>query len=691
MQRDAGAVRDFFARVSRRLTWLAAVRGAAVGLGVSSAIALTGWPHRDSRAPILAMGMAAAILGAMISVLLTAAHRRRVAPLIEHRAPESRNLVVTAAELFTSSSDDYVLSLVLGRAARFVDRLNPAALFPARNVALAFVAAVTAWLLIAARPVVAIPNALRVGPGLEGMPSLDGVDVTVTPPAYLRRAAQPLHDPSRIEAIAGSEISLSVRTRAERVVIEALSATDTMVRRGERFIGRVVAEADGFVAVQPTTNGRVGERRLIGLSVLPDSLPRVRITTPGRDQRLPGGHATIDLAIEATDDFGLASLTLRFTKVSGSGERFTFAEGQIPLSVVKRDARSWTARAKWVLDSLDLAPGDMVVYRAVAADGRTAGGTVDSDSYIAEVLAPGGIAAAGFAVDPEQERYAVSQQMVILKTERLIARQAAMSSGNLADESQQIAAEQRKVRAEFVFMLGGELADDPELAASMTEINEEEEAARESEILEGRSANAGHVALLRAIRAMSRASASLTAGGPATALPHERTALQQLERAFSHSRILLRALTTRERLDPSRRLTGTLADAVGSVGPSAEASASPLVVALRHTLSDVATAAASRTVDARSAAQLSGLAERVLRIDPSSRTLQGVSSELSAAAKASSEGRADDVRAALDRASNGMVAVLRRELPDAPSRTPNVGASRMNGALVDALRARRER
>src|SRR5262245_65945097 len=110
--------------------------------------------------------------------------------------------------------------------------------------------------------------------------------------------------------------------------------------------------------------------------------------------------------------------------------------------------------------------------------------------------------------------------MVILKTERVIARRGTMSSQDFADESQQIAAEQRKVRAEFVFMLGGELADDPELAASMTEINEEEEASRESEILEGRNVNAGHVALLRAIRAMTRASTSLTATDPSRALPH---------------------------------------------------------------------------------------------------------------------------------------------------------------------------
>jgi hypothetical protein len=186
---------------------------------------------------------------------------------------------------------------------------------------------------------------------------------------------------------------------------------------------------------------------------------------------------------------------------------------------------------------------------------------------------------------------------------------------------------------------------------------------------------------------MSRASTALTASDPSTALPQERTALRQLESAFSHSRILLRALTTRERLDPTRRLTGALADAVGNVEPAVEVSASPLVVALRRSLSEIATAAAPRTFDGRGAAELAGLAERVLRIDPSSRTLHEVSSQLSAAAKAALDNRAAEARAALDRASDGIAGVLRRELPRAPVRTPTLDESRLNGALVDALRS----
>src|ERR1019366_1759565 len=177
---------------------------------------------------------------------------------------------------------------------------------------------------------------------------------------------------------------------------------------------------------------------------------------------------------------------------------------------------------------------------------------VESDSYIAEVLAPGGIAAAGFAIDPEVERDALSQQMGLIKTERLLARKAVMPAAAYTDSAADLAVEQRRVRAEYVFMMGGEVggADD-----AIGDLNEEAEAAGESELAEGRMLNQGRVALLSAIRAMSRAATALTTPDLTVALTQEHTALIQLERTFSHTKIILRALTERERLDLARRLT----------------------------------------------------------------------------------------------------------------------------------------
>ena len=577
-------------------------------------------------------------------------------------------------------------AVVNREAARIVRRLDLAALFPARNAIVALVAALGLWSATVAAKRASSAISLRTVLGASTpAATIDGVDVTVIPPAYTGRPVESSHDPTRIEALAGSRVSLVVHSRASSVAIEMLGGHDTLVAsRLGTFSGEFQADADGYVALQPATRNGRGASRLIGLSVISDNPPRVRITAPAKDLFLRDAHHTIDLGLEASDDIALASLRLRYTKVSGSGERFTFTDGEVPLAVTRADARTWTARASWPLDNLGLDAGDLVVYRAVAADYRPGAPPAESDSYIAEILAPGGVAAPGFALDPDVERYAVSQQMVIVKTERLAARRASMPAESFADSSHELAAEQRKVRAEFVFMMGGEIAD--ESADAVSDLNEEKEAEGESDLLAGRMQNRGRIALLRAIRSMSRAAASLTTADLPPALTHERAALTQLERAFSHTRIILRALTEHERLDFTRRLTGTLTDAARDTRPAIELAPGIRVTSLRSALADIATLAATRPLSSDAAQRASALAASVLRIDPSSKALQDASALLARAGDALSKGNVTDSRDALDRAATGVAAVLRSELLDAPSARRSADLDRLSGALSDALR-----
>ena len=80
-----------------------------------------------------------------------------------------------------------------------------------------------------------------------------------------------------------------------------------------------------------------------------------------------------------------------------------------------------------------------------------------------------------------------------------------------------IGAEERQVRAMFVFMLGGEFED----AAIGDTLNEVAEAESEGDIAAGRLRNQARVDLGTATRQMSSASTSLAAAGPA-GRPHGR-------------------------------------------------------------------------------------------------------------------------------------------------------------------------
>ncbi len=76
------------------------------------------------------------------------------------------------------------------------------------------------------------------------------------------------------------------------------------------------------------------------------------------------------MSAAATDDFGLQSLELRYTKVSGSGEQFEFEEGALPLTIARESGRAWQARTDLALSKFGLAPGDAMIYRFVGRDER---------------------------------------------------------------------------------------------------------------------------------------------------------------------------------------------------------------------------------------------------------------------------------------------------------------------------------
>jgi len=704
------------ARSTRRRRGIAGLYGAATGLGIAIALAVltarNNWPPAGMlfAAPLLALAGAGIAIWRMNTHMSTAA-------AIEQRAPDCRNLIVTAAELSsaagfpsaaerssatgplssparpetaepsgaTEPSFAHVAELVQHNAARLAQTLDPAKLFPIRNAVAVFIAAAIGWLsvitLTTTRPE-ALPALVRA----SGLPAtIRAVEIVVTPPAYTNARADTLQNPERIEVLAGSRIDVRGRSSAGRISIETIAHSDTLPVTDDRFTTSIAADADGYIALAPLSDdGSTGTRRLIGLSVRTDQAPRVRITAPARDLFAATVPPTLDIAIEANDDFGLGSLALHYTRVTGSGEQFTFIDGTTPLAVNRADTRTWKATGTLLLDTLKLTPGDMLVYRAVATDRRPGAPAVESDSYIIEVTGPGALAAGGFTIDDDRDRYAVSQQMLIVFTERLIARRDSLTTEQLREESLRLAAVQRQVRAEFVFMMGGELSEDVGENAGIMELHEHAEAEAEDDILAGRLANRGRVELMRAIRWMSSSAALLTDVDLTTALTHEKNALDYLQRAFSRSRYILRTLTERERLDLSRRLTGTLADASSSRLPVREADTDSRTIALRGILADLA--AVSATPDRNAAQRVSAQAEALLRVDPASESIRTIATQLNTAAEKLAQNDATSAQRTIEAAALQLAQLLRSELHTTPGTPLPLDTRLLDGALIDALR-----
>jgi hypothetical protein len=675
----------------------------------------------------VAWGLAVAAVSPVAGALLAAAigawrwrttSRVSVVRTLEHDQPGFGNLLVTADELArdTLTAKPPVRARVFADAAARVQHVDLRAAFPiAPLIRIALLAAVVwttvemahLWRSRATRERGAVASqTASSGDTSAGSPLQ--VSIAIEPPAYTGLPETKAVNPEQLQAIEGSSLVLSIDAAGPRVIVEHDGRSRTLTRGADgHFTERLPVTTTGYILVTaddgeaaPKSLARPLARRMVPIVVTPDALPAVRLTAPARDLVYAGGNPRIAFDARATDDFGLRSLALRYTKVSGSGENFEFQEGEIPLTVTRANTRDWGGSVSRSLAELNLKEGDMLVYRAVAADARPGDGSASSDAFFIEISKLGVAAGDAFTLPQEESKYALSQQMLIVKTERLHQRRAALPPADFTEQALNLAVEQRMIRAEFVFMLGGEVDD------------EEVEAEQSVELQAGRLQNRGQRDLRAATLAMSQAEKLLTGASTAEALVAERAAVTALQRAFSRDRYILRALATRSQLDPARRLTGSLGEASGwrrTVPDTPANRRTALLQDLLKGIAELTTVRPSRSSTVRlkpdttettteattgvpvvsgfSRTRALVLAEEAIRLDPASAAMRQTATELQRAADAADPAARST---ALASAAAAAAAESRRSQAAAPLAVPVVSPA-LSGAFADAMSRRPRR
>ncbi|MCA1564015.1 MAG: hypothetical protein LC804_28485, partial [Acidobacteria bacterium] len=350
---------------------------------------------------------------------------------------------------------------------------------------------------------------------------------TLEPPAHTKLRPATISQPDRITAVEGTRVRLTIdglRTSGGLRFGTTALATRTA---GASTVAELTLVESAYLSIDGTDG-----RKLIPVAVIPDRAPAITIERPGRDLLVPDVRPSVSVVAGATDDFGLELLALRYTKVSGSGEQYEFVEGELPLAVGRQDSRTWQGTGELALDRLGLEAGDSLVYRVVARDGRAGeAGFASSDTFFVEVAGPGQVALEGFEMPPDRERYALSQQMIVLKIQRLRERERRLAADAVREQAGAIATEQRGVRANFVFLMGGHVED------------EEAEAEHSHEIQEGRLQNTARREISRAVGYMNHAEQALVAADTAVALKQASLAEWQAISAMLAARRLDEALT----------------------------------------------------------------------------------------------------------------------------------------------------
>ena len=389
-----------------------ALQGVAAALVVLAGLAQIAQPSR--RVLVTFAASAGVLIAASVRVRRPARSYKALAASLDSRRPQLQNVAVTAEELLRhpGRAPQWVRERVFADAAAALRSLPVSALWPVgrlvAGVAAAAAMAATSFALAPRGGIV--PGVSTLAPGAADADV--AIEVQLTPPPYTRKPIVRLQNPDRLQAIEGTVARVAVA-----------NARDVRIRLGARPLavkaadGLSVIEArltdSGYLAVE--IGGSDGSPRLIADHRVPDRTPVVRIERPARDLLLPDARSSVEVAGSVADDIAIRALTLRYTKVSGSGEQFEFEEGELPLDIVKKSAQQWQARGRFRLRVWASSLG-FAGLSAHCQDGRPGlAGTASSDTFFVEIAGPGQVALEGFEMPPEQERYALSQQMIVLK------------------------------------------------------------------------------------------------------------------------------------------------------------------------------------------------------------------------------------------------------------------------------------
>jgi hypothetical protein len=636
---------------------------------------------------------------------------RRLALLAEERVPALGNRLATLLDLGAAEggagTDGVVLRAFRADAAvrvRQVDAREVVPLRPGRPGALLGGAALAALLFAGVfpgpareawerwrAPADAYPTAweeARAGvvPAVPPppVPGFDELRWRVRPPAYTGLPEREFRGAEGLALLPGTRVALRSRfpERWSAVRASLVGGESLPVRRGggEWSVAWIQAGARGL-ALEAVAAGEVVDRSVVPVTPRADQPPDVALREPAADLVLASASGVVPVRASASDDFGVGDFRLTWIRSRGSGESYSFEEGEWPWARVDRRGAAVAGEYALDLGAMGLRPGDMIHLRAVARDRNDVGGPGESVSQtrVIRIARPEELDQVNTIVGmpPEVAKDPVlSQRMLILLTERLRDRAPRLGREAVLREGQDVGAQQGRLRdrvGEQIFQrsTGGMQLPEAQDAGGASHAHEGEEHAGEAaeartpeQLLEQASEATGRGTLdevshrhdeapvigvdqrlLTIYNAMWAAERELNQGAPAAALPHQYEALRLIKQAQEGERRYVRGTV---RVDPvdlaAARGTGKLDEAAPqrrTPGPAAP-SAAPL-------LADADLAAERmRALSPRDAAlALSALAERALAApgaDPRAAAL------LARAAEAAGRGRGGEARRLLAQA-----------------------------------------
>jgi len=551
--------RDRLLSLRRTLLTVLTLRALLVGASVTLlVVALARALALSTSAALITGSIGLFVVALLLRPALAARSVERVALWVEERHPALRYALITAVERPGGAAlEQQATSVAWWDTERRA--LGRTLLIPAVAAVATLVLAL--WVPRLTRHSDAASSDATVGGTTRRASAMDPLatlHVTVQSPPYAGGATRTVEDPSSVEALVGSRVTIEGSGSASVVRASLDSATAAVRGSDERWsLSMTMPARPTLLRLRSVRAG--GRERLIVLAPVTDAPPAVTLLAPARDSTVRTGSGVLQLRAQLRDDIGLRDASFEIIVSSGQEETFTFRSTVLARSTLggRHDGE---LSARLSLDSLALKPGDVVQMRAVARDANdvTGPGVGSSETRALRVARAGeydSVAVDAAPASPE-EGQVISQRMLITLAEALVKRGRSMERPAMLAESRRIAADEARLRkrvGDVVFQrTGGQpLGEEGDAGVPEGKLTPEQllERARAAGAdaaspmdVEGDETPilAVNRPLLEAFNAMWDAGRALEQGEPAQALPPMRRALAAIERARQAERIYLR-------------------------------------------------------------------------------------------------------------------------------------------------------
>jgi hypothetical protein len=191
-------------------------------------------------------------------------------------------------------------------------------------------------------------------------------------PSYTGLPSETVDNGGDIAAPKGTSVTVRATTTMPvgggQIVVEGEPPIPMTLGPDGALTGTLAVKKPGFYRIDlEATTGRTVRGSLdYVIDVLDDNRPTIAFTKPGRDSRVTAVEE-VYAEVQAADDYGLASVDLRYSVNGGS-------EHVVPLYSKGERRTDLTAGHTFYLEELGLQPGDLVSYYARAADNDSASG-----------------------------------------------------------------------------------------------------------------------------------------------------------------------------------------------------------------------------------------------------------------------------------------------------------------------------